>query len=350
MSDYAYIYVYQTIRDQILHGAYPVNTYLHSKRTLSKEFMVSRITIEHALELLLEEGYITGEERVGYRVIYTEDSVFPSWTMPPSLQPGASVTDPPFPYTTYAKAVRTVLSACGESVLQKSEMQGNPVLRNAIKNYLARSRNLFVKENQIVIGGSSDIAYSRIVELFGRSTIYGIETPGFDTVEKCYKNQGVRIDQLHLGKNGILSSELERTPAKVLHVTPYASYPTLVSASASKRKEYLEWACKKEGWLVEDDYASEFLPAARGLHTIFSEDREGRVVYLNSFHKTLSPSLRMGYMVLPEQRAEQYLHRWEYHSCPVSTLDQLVVAEILNSGAFERNLNRLRRKKGKEHT
>lgn len=345
MKNYAYVKVYESIRDQIVHGAYPLRSCLHSKRVLAKEYHVSKITVEHALDLLVEEGYILPQERVGYRVIYKEESVFPVSSINVDNTPAERNESSYFPYSVYAKTVRQVLSCYQEKVLSASPMQGNLELRTAIKNYLARSRNIFVQEDQIVIGAGSESFYPRIVELFGRSVVYGIESPGYEKVEKGYLKQGVRIDRLQLGNQGILQTELHRTPSKVLHVTPFSSYPTNISASAFKRQEYLDWAARTDGILIEDDYASEFLPSAHVLKTLFSEDTEGRVIYMNSFHKTISPSIRVSYMVLPANKVQKYMEIWKYHSAQVSTLDQLVIADLLNSGNFERNLNRLRKKK-----
>ena len=343
MKNYTYLKIYAELRDQIIHGAYPLHSTLHSKRILAKEFGVSRITIEHALNLLKEEGYIESLERVGYKVIYNQETIFPVSNLIDTPIP-TTIKENKIPYSIYAKAVRTVLTIYGEKVLEKSPMQGLYELRVAIKNYLARSRNLFVDEEQIVIGAGSESFYSRIVELFGRSIVYGVEYPGYEKVEKEYLQQGVRVDRLKLGNDGLLQTELQRTPAKILHVTPFISYPSLVTASASKRRAYLEWANKNDAILVEDDYASEFISTARVLNTLFSLDTEGRVLYINSFHKTISSSLRMGYIVLPKQKVKTYLNVWKHHSCQVSTLDQLIVTYLLNSGAFERNLNRLRRR------
>ena len=138
-----------------------------------------------------------------------------------------------------------------------------------------------------------------------------------------------------------------RTNASVLHTTPYRSFPTGITASASKRHEYVRWFGKKDRFIIEDDFESEFSVSTKAEETLFSLSEQDKVIYLNTFSKTISPSLRVGYMVLPEKLVGEFEERLGFYSCTVPTFEQLVIAELINSGDFERHINRVRRNKRK---
>ena len=142
--------------------------------------------------------------------------------------------------------------------------------------------------------------------------------------------------------------ELAQTAADVLHTTPYRSYPTGVTATASKRYEYLHWAKQKPRYIIEDDYESEFSVSNKPTETLFSLCDGDQVIYLNTFSKTLSPAFRIGYMVLPRHLVAVFEEKLGFYSCTVPTFMQYVLAELMDNGDFERHINRVRRKKRKE--
>ena len=148
--------------------------------------------------------------------------------------------------------------------------------------------------------------------------------------------------------SGIDSKALSETNAQVLHTTPYRSYPTGVTASASKRHEYICWAKKENRYIIEDDYESEFSISAKPAETLFSISNKDNVIYLNTFSKTISSSLRVGYMVLPEHLVKDFEEKLGFYSCTVPTFIQFVLTELINNGDFERHINRVRRKKRRE--
>lgn len=343
MKSKAYITVYQHIQKKIVNGSYAYGMKIPSKRQTALEENVSVITVEHAYELLVDEGYIESRERSGFFVVYREGDIFES-DVHEEIVPLQENDKSDFPPSVFAKACRKVLSLSETQLPSRSEGKGNIQLRNAIANYLKRTRDLNVETEQIIIGAGSEYLYSLIVDLLGRSKIYGVESPGYEKINKIYRAGGVKVDHLKLGKNGILSRELERTPASVLHVTPYHSFPSGSTTDASKRREYIRWAEKRGAWIVEDDYESEFTPSIKTAETLVSLD-PSIVIYMNTFTKTISSSIRIGYMILPEDLLRIYDQTQSFRSCTVSEFMQLVVAELLNNGSFERNLNRIRRKR-----
>lgn len=341
-----YEIVYETVKREIVSGAYAYGDKLPSKRAIADEYGVSLSTAETALDVLRSEGYIDSRQRSGYFCSYSQDGAYAPFrsdkgeAVAPETD-SADEADTTFPFYAYAKAVRGVLSDYGEKILLKAPNDGVPELKTALKNYLFRARGIAVTEKQIVLGAGAEYLYSLIPELLGRERIYAAEDPSYGQIERVYQAKGAKVRLLPLSADGIESEALKRTDAEILHVTPYRSYPTLVSAGATKKAEYLRFAAEKDGYVVEDDYLSEFAPYRRT--TLFAADENGRVVYVNTFSKTISPALRVAYMLLPTRLCETYAEKLGFYSCPVPTTEQYALARILNDGSFERHVNKLRR-------
>jgi len=346
-----YIQIYEQIKNDIINGIFPYNTKLPSKRLLADETETSTITVEHAYELLCEEGYIEPRQRSGYFVIFRPSDGFALPTQTFS-QPMPPLQDhyayPLFPYSTLAKTMRSVLSDYGERILEKSPNTGCEVLRQALKYYLARNRGIFVESEQIVIGSGAEYLYGLILELLGRNKIYGIESPSYKKIEQVYKASEVSYELLPLSHDGIDSAALSATNAHVLHTTPYRSFPSGVTASASKRHEYIRWSASHDRYIIEDDFESEFSVSTKPEDTLFSLAARDNVIYLNTFSMTISPSLRVGYMVLPKKLVEPFQKLLGFYSCTVPMFEQLVITRLLENGDFERHINRVRRYKRRE--
>ncbi len=345
-----YIELYTKIKDDILKGTFPYGSKLPSKRQLCDDYNLSVITIEHAIELLKEEGYIEAKQRSGYYVSYNEDDNYRVASHKP-LEEAVIHPKPPhidasscFPFGIYSKTIRHVLTVKGESIFTKSPNKGILELREAISKYLARNRNLYITPEQIVIGSGAEYLYGLAIQVFGRNLIYGIEKPSYEKIEKVYTANDVQLRLLALGKDGIHSSELRITDANVLHITPYRSYPSGITATAAKRREYIRWASSDNRYIIEDDFESEFTPSKKPQETVFSLSQNGNVIYINTFTKTIAPSMRIGYMVLPSKLLDKYEERASFYSCSVPTFDQYVLAEFIDTGDFERHINRVRRK------
>ena len=340
----AYMQLYEQLRKDIVKGVYPHGKKLPSKRLLAEESGCSVITVEHAYAILSDEGYVESRERSGYFVIYRKDDFFT--TSEVSLPTPVSHLKPSrseFPFSLLAKTMRRVLLEKGEQILIKSPNHGCPELRSAIAAYLARSNGMVVRPEQIVIGSGAEYLYGMIIQLLGRNRIVGLESPAYDKIRRVYEANGVRCEMLRLGQDGIKSEELARTRATVLHVTPFHSFPSGITASASKRAEYLRFAENRGGYIVEDNYDSELTVSRKHEETVFSLSEEGSVIYLNTFSQTIAPSIRVGYMVLPLSLLPEFEKKLGFFSCSVPLFEQYVLSELLQSGDFERHVNRLRR-------
>ena len=346
----AYLQLYKQLRDHIISGAYPYNSKLPSKRSLAGDTGVSTITVEHAYDLLCDEGYAEARQRSGYFAIFKESDGFAAVSSPTSLPNPIVLKDqshPEFPLPLFSKTMRRILSEHGELLFERSPNEGRPELRNAIAGYLARNRRMNVQPEQIIIGSGSEYLYGLIVELLGRDRIFAIEAPSYKKIEQVYQAEEVRCESLPLHKDGIDSSALKATRASVLHTTPYRSFPSGVTASASKRHEYIRWAEKPNRYIIEDDFESEFSVSTKPMETLFSLSDRDNVIYLNTFSRTISPSLRIGYMVLPQSLLDSFEQKLGFYSCTVPTFMQFVLAELIQNGDFERHINRIRRQKRK---
>lgn len=347
----AYLQIYKQIKEDIINGNYPYNTKLPSKRLLADETETSTITVEHAYSLLCEEGYVESRERSGFFVVFRNTDGFAFHSPTPVYSPEISYssnTTPDFPFSILAKTMRNVISEFNVRILEKSQNKGCHELRNEIKRYLSKNRGINVDVEQIIIGSGAEYLYGLIIELLGRNKIYGIESPSYKKIEQTYRAYEVTYESLKLSNDGIDSISLANTKANVLHTTPYRSYPTGVTASANKRHEYIRWSNTDEKYIIEDDFESEFSVSTKPEDTLFSLSNKDNVIYLNTFSKTISPSFRVGYMVLPKKLVNDFDRKLGFYSCTVPTFEQFVIAKLLQNGDFERHINKVRRKKRKE--
>ena len=342
----AYLTLYESLREEIISGIRPFGSRLPSRRILARDRGVSAITAEHSIELLCEEGYAESRPRSGCYVIYRETDGF---TLPSVRQEHRISSVPPapdrdtFPFPALARVMRRVLTEYGEEIMVRSPNAGCPILREAVCSYLARNRGIRVQPDQIIIGAGAEYLYGLAVELLGSDRIFGIEAPSYQKIEQVYRSRNVQVDFCPLGKDGILSEALQSTKASVLHITPFRSFPSGVTATASKRREYLRWASEPDRYIVEDDYESEFSLLRKPEETLFAGTTRQNVIYLNTFSRTVSPSFRVGYMVLPRALLPVFELRVGFYSCTVPTFEQYVLAELISGGDFERHINRIRR-------
>ena len=344
-----YYQLYTAIREDILRGELRPGQKLPSRRALAEHLHVSVVTVSGAYEQLVDEGYLTAKPRSGYYVSaisslprqtrqQTRLHLLPADPAAPQAQSGYG-----FRYSALTKLMREVIADCGTKLLEKPPHYGCAELRNAIADYLLRYRGMLAQPDCIVIGSGAEYLYGLIVQLLGRERVYGLEDPGYEKVRQVYAANGAVCELLPMSDDGIDADALSRAQASVLHITPFHSFPTGITTSAAKRSEYLAWAAARGAVLVEDDFDSEFSENKKPLQTLYSMDRRGCVIYVNTFSHSLAPSMRMGYMVLPESLMAQYREKLGFYSCSVPLFDQYVLARFISRGYFERHLNRLRR-------
>jgi len=346
MKTYHYLKLYEEMKNRIIEGVYKYGDKLPSKRTISADMDVSIITVQHAYALLCDEGYIESKERSGYIVIYKETD-FLGTEMPGEnhyleMNNEGIHSKGEISYNILAKTMRKVLLDYGDRILEKSPNSGCVELRHEIQLYIAKTRGIRVDMNQIFIGSGAEYLYSLVAQLFDDKALIAVENPSYDKIAKVYKSLGHDIDYLKLGSDGILTTELSSTKARILHVTPFHSYPSNVSASISKRLEYINWAAD-DGYIIEDNYDSELTVSQKIEDALFSLANGKNVIYINTFSKTVAPSIRIGYMILPQSLLEKFEEKLSFYSCTVPVFEQYVISELLKNGDFQRHINRVRR-------
>ena len=308
--------------------------------------------MDHAYALLCDEGYVEAHERSGFVVIFRKSDGFAAPAEAHTahfLAPQSEHTYPDFPFSVLSKTMRKVISDYSDVLLERSPNAGCDELREAIRNYLIRNRGMNVESGQIIIGSGAEYLYGLIITMLGRKLTYGIESPSYKKIEQIYNAFEVSFELLPLSHDGIDSAALANTKANVIHTTPYRSFPTGITASANKRHEYIRWSSKNGRIIIEDDFESEFSVSSKSEDTLYSLSNCDNVIYMNTFSKTISPALRIGYMVLPKHLVSGFEKKLGFYSCTVPTFEQFVLAELINSGDFERHINRVRRSLRKKH-
>ena len=352
-----YYYIYKSIRRDIEGGTLKKGEKLPSKRSLAEHLGVSLITIENAYQMLKDEGYIEPRERSGYYVCEIHATISEAagserqlHMLPEQIEyiedgrlPDTALNT--FPYSLYFKTVRSVITQYGEELLHRSPNEGCAILRNSIASYLLRYRGVLHNRNRLLLVPEQNIYMALWFGFWGVTGSMVLKIRHTTRFKKVYEGTGAACELLQMDENGIKTELLQSTSASVLHVTPFHSYPSGVTAPIAKRYEYLAWAGRENRYIVEDDFDSEFFMPGKPIETLFMLDSSHSVIYINTFSKSLSPSIRMGYMILPQRLLKRYHETSGGFSCTVPVLEQYALAEFINKGYFEQHLNRVRRQR-----
>lgn len=349
-----YYTLYVCLRDDIIAGKYAPGERLPAKRALAADLGVSVVTVQLAYEQLLAEGYIKSRERSGYYV----EQIYVHTFDPPSAAPQTNGAEPPkqqyvldlvksatpaelFPFSVWARLMRGVLLDCGEQLLERVPCAGDRELRCEISKYLYRSRGISAPPGRIVIGAGAEYLYGVIVQLLGRDKLYAVENPGYGKIASAYRLNGARVAPVNVIDTGISLNELKKSRADAAHISPAHQFPTGVITPASARSGIIGWAQDCGGYIIEDDYDSEFRLSGKPLHSLYALCPE-RVIYVNTFSKSLAPSMRLGYMVLPAGLMEKFLRLFSSSANVVPLFEQKTLARMLGGGYFERHISRLK--------
>ena len=340
--------LYRCIRGDILSGNLKPNEKLPSKRVLAEHLEVSKITVETAYNQLLSEGFIRAKEKVGYFVETVErPAQIPAAAEHlQSESPTSTVLDltgsgtERFPFSVWSRLQREVMLDYGEKLLAPLPNRGADELRQAIARHLAAFRGMEVEPRNILIGAGTDFLYNLLIQLLGRDKVYALEEPGYGKIRKIYAAGGVSCLSAAMDGQGVRPDSLE--DAQVLHISPSHHFPTGLVTPMNRRMELLAWVRQGDRCIIEDDYDTEFRFDAHPMPAMQSMERD-RVIYMNSFSKTLAPSIRISYMVLPEALMAQFQERLGFYTCSVPSFEQYTLARFLSMGYYEKHLNRMRK-------
>lgn len=354
-----YEYLYRRLRDDILSGALAAGERLPSKRALAEHLQISVITVEGAYRQLEAEGYVDTRPRLGFFVSPVDRAPAapaiktsipaqpeaPAWKL--DLKSGQ--IDPScFPSALWARLTRQVLSEGGH--LAPVPPQGLSILRQAIAKDLRDFKGMAVSPEQIVVGAGAEYLYLLLVQLLGRETVFALEDPGYPKIRQVYGKWGALCRPIPLDGQGMALEALYESGATAVHLSPAHHYPTGIVTPIARRQALLHWAEKTDGIIIEDDYDSEFRFTGRPIPTLQSIDTCERVIYMNTFSQTISPSMRVGFMVLPPHLLERWRKELGFYASTVPALDQHVLARFLGGGGspagswYEQHLSRMRKK------
>ena len=350
-----YIQLYDSIKEQIIKKILEPNSRLPSKRALSMHLGVSVKTIENAYSQLLLEGYIVSKEREGFFVNSIEDyrtakkplkkfvSSYKVDEYEVDLQANQHAIEE-FPISTWCRTMREILSYKDEKLFDTVPFNGIAPLRIEIAKFLHDFRGMEVSPDQIVIGAGTEYMYSRLIQLFDRKTEYAVEDPGYAMIRALYKSNGVKYHAIPVDDEGINVTELEKTNCNLVHVSPAQQFPLGSVMPINRRLELLQWVNKEPGrYIIEDDYDSEYRLHGVSVAPIYSIDIRNKVIYMNTFSKSVAPAVRISYMVLPDELMKKYIETMSFYSCTVSSFEQYTLARFMEEGFLERHIHRMKR-------
>lgn len=355
-EDSLYEYLYKQIKNDILHFHLSPREKLPSKRALAKHLSISTITVENAYNQLIAEGYLYSVPKSGFYVAdISGRKPLPSPPLFPEerreTKAGQSVLDfssnatakEAFPFNIWTKLMRETMSDDAEKLMVRSPSGGVDSLRRAIVTYLYQFRGMIVEPSQVIVGAGTEYLYGLLIQLLGRNNCYAFEDPGYQKINRIYRAHQVESIPIPMDSQGINVELLKKSKASVLHISPSHHFPTGIVTPISRRYEILSWASGSEDrFIIEDDYDSEFRMQGKPIPSLQSIDVLDKVIYMNTFSKSLSSTIRISYMVLPKSLMKKYQSNLDFYSCTVSNFEQYTLAKFIGDGHLEKHINRMR--------
>lgn len=347
-----YEQLYRQIVEEIEAGRLKNGEKLPSKRALCAHLHISQSTVETAYGMLTAEGYLRAKAKSGYFVCgelsrplsdkreavqeaAAEKKAAPRY----DLSTGAVDTDI-FPYASWARLSREVVSR-NPQLLQRGEAQGDPALRQALADFLREYRGVRCSQEQIVVGAGLEYLLNVLVQVLPEDSVYGLEDPGYLAAWQVLRNHGRQIRMIPLDESGMREDRLRESGATVAFVTPSHQFPMGCTMPVGRRAALLAWAEAAEGrFIVEDDYDSEFRYLSRPIPAMQSLDDGDRVIYVGTFSRSIAPSIRVAYLVLPRRLLAAYRQRLGFAASTVSRFEQQTLAAFISRGLYARHLRR----------
>lgn len=362
-SDPIYIQLANYIKQEILSGRIKPQEKLPSKRHLANHLGLSLNTIHSSYEQLCAEGYVESQPRRGLFVMQMEEDVFTqddSQMATPKKQSTQSeikynfnsgrVDLTNFPYSIWRKlTVQSLYEDEGE-LFYNGDPQGEYLLRGEIAKYLFASRGVKCAPEQIVIGAGNQVLIGLLCLIIGKNHTYALENPGYYRAGTVLHDHGINTVYLPLDDDGMDINLLKGSNASVVYVTPSHQFPYGMIMPIHRRMELLKWAEELEGYIIEDDYDGEYRFKGKPIPSLQGLDSNGRVIYLGTFSKSLIPSIRISYMVLPPALLKVYQDTYTVYQQTVSRLHQDTLYRFMKDGYWQSHLNKMRTLYRKKHT
>jgi GntR family transcriptional regulator/MocR family aminotransferase len=351
-----YEQIYQYLKHEIQSGGLPFGKRLPSTRNLANYLQVSRTTVDMAYGQLVSEGYIEAKPYRGYFVCDLEgicqldgesrvnkmlqQEKMPSFAFDFSPS-GVDLNS--FPYNIWRKLSKNILMSDHSEVFQLGDPQGEYELRRTIAEYLHQARGVDAAPEQIVVGAGNDFLLMLLCNMLGTGQKIAMESPTYRKAYDLLHNLSNEMHIVEMDDSGMCIDSLEASGADLAYVMPSHHFPLGIVMPVKRRMQLLEWASGSEQrYIIEDDYDSEFRYRGKPIPALKGFDRDGKVIYLGTFSKSIAPAIRVSYLVLPERLMEVYRTRGRRISSTVSRVDQMLIADFLNGGYYERHLNKMR--------
>ncbi len=353
-----YVSLYENIKADIINGSIKPNEKLPSKRQLSEHLGISVISVQNAYLQLISEGYVYSLERRGYFACHNPNNSWQKKSKPNSIEEPFfldqedntityyknTVNSDNFPFSIWAKLMRKVLGENYSQLLLEIDSKGVFELRLAISQYLYQERGIEVSPRNIIIGAGTEYLYGMIIKLLGRENVWGIENPSYQKIRQIYLAENITLTPLNLDNQGLSYRQLINSNIDILHISPNHQFPTGIVMPYSRRIELLNWAQEKSSrYIIEDDYDSEFRFVGKPIPSMESIDTEGKVIYINTFSKTIAPSLRISYMILPDKLLSKFNKELGFLSSTVPSFEQYTLAKFISEGYFERYIKKMKK-------
>ena len=362
-----YMQVYESIKKDLISNNLHTGTRLPSKRLLAAQLGISVNTVDAAYQQLVSEGYLEARAKSGYYVCdlgahisradtpssENTDIKIPADIVPCTNACPAVIDFSPngvdlsvLPLAKIRKTIREVFEKEGVEAFSSCDPQGAMSLRNALNKYLRESRGMLCRPEQIILGAGTDYILQLLVQIL-RSThdidSVAMENPVYNKAYQIFTGLQVPVELISLDKSGINMGKLSLSRANLVYTTPSHQFPLGIIMPVNRRTELLAWACAAPNrYIIEDDYDSEFRYAGRPIPAISGMDAQNRVIYLGTFSKSLAPSVRISYLVIPPDLLLAFKKNLSYYNTTITHPDQLVLARFIESGDFERHVNRMR--------
>ncbi|WP_419884123.1 PLP-dependent aminotransferase family protein [Peribacillus sp. B-H-3] len=352
---YEQLYLY--VKNEIAEGRLEFNTKLPSKRKLSDHLQISQNTVESAYGQLVSEGFLEVRARKGYYVMASEDLEYlrqagyqndikserKKEVIKYDFHP-SQIDTKSFPFRVWRKYSRDMIDEKNEKLLLMGDHRGESGLRQQIAAYLYGSRGVVCTPEQIIIGAGVEILLQQLVLLLEENTSYGVEDPGYHLIYQILKSYGKTVNPLEIDEEGVNVEQIEQSGVQVVYVTPSHHFPYGTILSINRRMKLLNWAsASDERYIIEDDYDSEFRYSGKSIPSLQSIDKGDNIIFLGSFSKSLMPSIRISYMILPQSLMDRYQDKLSFYHSTVSRINQQTLAQFMEAGEFEKHLNRMRK-------
>ena len=352
-----YVQIYEYIKSEIRGGRLLTGEKLPSTRILANNLQVSRSTVDLAYEQLVSEGYLEARPGSGYFVGQVEElygfhsgrqesvSVIREEREQYKVDFSTGAIDMSvFPFGTWRKLNKAVLSEDNGSLFALGEPQGEWELRQTIARYLHASRGANISPEQLIIGAGNEYLFMLLEKLLGRHRKIALEKPTYGKAYRSFQSFAYEISRIPMDKSGIDVKALRMSEAEIAYVMPSHQYPTGVVMPIGRRQELLKWASEEEErFIIEDDHDSEFRYKGKPIPCLQSIDRHDKVIYLGTFSKAIAPAIRISFMALPKSLLQIYKEEFQFFSSTVSRIDQRLLQQFMEEGHFERHLNRMRK-------